>query len=156
VINNYSEVLINTVKNKKIRNIYDEELNALKSLKNNNNIIICRTDKSNCVVLLNKEDYIAKAEEILKLKQFRHTDKSLLIEKEKVMYKYILKLFNDKIIDKQLYWCLHSTPSSLATIYGQPKLHQHNYPLRPIISSIGSYNHELPKYLAELITNMRN
>jgi hypothetical protein len=110
------EVFVNTVKNKKIRNIYDEEFNASKSLKNNNNIIICRTDKSNCAVLLNKEDYIAKAEEILKLKQFRHTDKSLLIEKEKVMYKYILKLFKDKIIDKRLYWCLHYTPSSRATM----------------------------------------
>ena len=40
-------------------------------------------------------------------------------------------------------------------MYGQPKIHKNNYLLRPIISSIGSYNHELSKYLAELIRNNR-
>ena len=36
---------------------------------------------------------------------------------------------------------------------GQPKVHKVNYPLRPIISSIGLYNDELSKYFAELIKN---
>ena len=154
-ISNYSEVLMNTGRKKKIRNICDEECSVLKTLKNNNNIIICRADKGNCIVVLNEKDYIEKVEEILKMKQFRRTDKSLVIEKEKLMNKYILKLFNDKIIDKQLYWGIHSTSSSLATMYGQPKIHKNNYSLRPIISSIGSHNHELSKYLAELVKNSR-
>ena len=111
----------------------------------------------NCIVVLNRKDYIEKAEEVLKLKQFRQTDKSLLIEKEKekVMNKYILKLFKDKIIDKQLYWRIHSASSSFATMYGQPKIHKINYPLRPIISFSDSYNYQLSKYLAELIKNNR-
>ena len=146
---------MSTVKMKKIRNICNEKCNALKTLKNNNNKIICRTDKGNCIVILNKKYYIEKAEEILKMKQSRHAEKSLLIEKEKIMNKYILKLFNDKIIGTQLYWRIHSTSSSLATMYGQPKIHKNNYPLGPIISSIGSYNHELSKYLAELIKSNR-
>ncbi|CAF4969727.1 unnamed protein product, partial [Rotaria sp. Silwood1] len=56
---------------------------------------------------------------------------------------------------KQLYWRIRSTSSSLATMYVQLKIHKHNYPLRPIISSIGSYNHELSKYLAQLIKTNR-
>ena len=71
------------------------------------------------------------------------------------MNNYILKLYKDKIIDKQLYWRIRSMSSSLATMYGQPKIHTHNYPLRSIISSIGSYNHELSKYLAELTKTHR-
>ena len=154
-IRNYSETLMKSIKKKNIRNISDDEFNALKSLKNNQNIVICRADKGNCIVVLNKDDYNKKAEDILKLKQFTHTRKSLLTEKEKDMNKYILKLLKDKVIDKQLYWRIHSTSSSIATMYGQPKIHKLNYPLRPIISSIGSYNHELSKYLAELIKNNR-
>ena len=36
-------------------------------------------------------------------------------------------------------------------MYGLPKTHKSNYPLRPVISSIGSYNHELAKYLLDII-----
>ena len=54
-----------------------------------------------------------------------------------------------------IYWGIHSTLSSLANTCGQPKVHKLKYPLRPIISSIGSYNHELSKYLADLIRNNR-
>ena len=79
---------MNTAKKKKIRDICDEEFNALKALKNNNNIVICRADKGNCIVVLNKKDYIEKAEKILKMKQFRHTNKSLLIEKENIISIY--------------------------------------------------------------------
>ncbi|CAF3431518.1 unnamed protein product [Rotaria socialis] len=72
------------------------------------------------------------------------------------MNNYISKLLKDKVIDKQLYWRIHSTSSSLATMYGQPKVLKLNYPLlRPIISSIDSYNHELSKYLAEIIKSNR-
>ncbi|CAF3418116.1 unnamed protein product [Rotaria sp. Silwood2] len=154
-IYNASDTLMKSVRKKNIRNITDEEFKALKALKDNKNIIICRADKGNCIVVLDKQDYIKKAEEILKLKQFQRTEKSLLNEKEKSMNSHILKLLKDKVIDKQLYWRIHSTASSLATMYGQPKVHKLDYPLRPIISSIGSYNHELSKYLAELIKNNR-
>ncbi|CAF5029396.1 unnamed protein product, partial [Rotaria sp. Silwood1] len=154
-LHHFSDILMNSVKNKKIRNISDDEFNALNTLKNNHNIIICRADKGNCIVILNKDDYIHKAEDILKLKQFQRSNKSLLIEKEKCMNNYILKLYKDKIIDKQLYWRIRCTSSSLATMYVQLKIHKHNYPLRPIISSIGSYNHELSKYLAQLIKTNR-
>ncbi|CAF4823311.1 unnamed protein product, partial [Rotaria socialis] len=40
-------------------------------------------------------------------------------------------------------------------LYGQPKVHKTGYPLRPIISTIVSYNYSLSKYLAKLISNHR-
>ncbi|CAF3362230.1 unnamed protein product [Rotaria sp. Silwood2] len=154
-LNNYSEIFIKSVKKKRIRNISDEEFNAIKSLKNNKNIIICRADKGNSIVILNKEDYINKINEILKQKQFKPSKQGIIKEKEKSMNKCILKLYNDKIIEKDTYWKIHSTCSSYATLYGQPKIHKANYPLRPIISSIGAYNHDLSKYLYYIIKNNR-
>jgi hypothetical protein len=154
-LNNYSEIFIRAVKNKKIRNISDDEFNAIKSLKNNNNIIICRADKGNAIVVLDKNDYISKMNDILKQKQFKNTKELTLIEKEKSMNKYILKLYKNKVIDQETYWKIHSTSASYATMYGQPKIHKINYPVRPIISSIGSYNHDLSKHLYQIIKNNR-
>ncbi|CAF4404333.1 unnamed protein product, partial [Didymodactylos carnosus] len=145
------DIFMKVVKNKKICNITDDEFNAIKTLKNNKNIIICRADKGNAVVVIDKIDYINKMNDILKQKQFKGAKESILKEKEKFMNKYILKLHNDKVIDKETYWKIHATGSSYATMYGQPK----NYPVIPIISSIGSYNHDLSKYLYDIIKNNR-
>jgi hypothetical protein len=154
-LNNYSEIMMRSLKKKKIRNISDDEFNAIKSLKNNNNIVICRADKGNAVVVLDKTDYINKMNIILEQKQFKYTKRSILAEKEKILNKYISKLHKEKVIDKEIYWRIHSTCSSYATMYGQPKIHKINIPTRPIISSIGSYNHNLSKYLYEIIKNNR-
>lgn len=54
---NASQQLMRTSKHKKISNLSDEELAALKSLKSNNNIVICKADKGNCIVILDKEAY---------------------------------------------------------------------------------------------------
>lgn len=88
-------------------------------------------------------------------KKFKESRQSILNEKEKFLNKYILKLHNDKIIEKEIYWKIRSTCSSYATMYGQPKIHKSNYPLRPIISSIGAYNHDLSKHLYHIIKNNR-
>ena len=144
-----------SLKKKIIRNISDDEFSALKSLRNNRNIVICRADKGNCIVILDKKDYIEKINQILELKQFKSAKDTLLIEKENSMNKYILKLYKENVIDKETYWNIHSTSSSYATMYGQPKVHKTNYPFRPIISSIGSYNYNLSKHLYKIIKQNR-
>ena len=37
-------------------------------------------------------------------------------------------------------------------MYGLPKIHKDNVPIRPIISAIGTYNYRLAKYLTEILT----
>ena len=49
-----AEIMMKTVRTKRIRNISDEELSALKSLKFNKNIVICKTEQKNCIVILDK------------------------------------------------------------------------------------------------------
>ena len=44
-------------------------------------------------------------------------------------------------------WWLHP----IFIIYGLPKIHKEGYPLRPIISSSGTYNYNLAKFLDSLI-----
>ena len=90
-IHNASQQLMRTSKHKKISNLSDEELKALKSLKSNNNIVICKADKGNCIVILDKEAYMKKAEEILKGKQFEPLNNDKFHrEREEELNKYIL------------------------------------------------------------------
>ncbi|CAF4594349.1 unnamed protein product [Rotaria sp. Silwood2] len=155
-IQNASQQLMRTSKHKKINNLSDEELAALKSLKSNKNIVICKADKGNSIVILDREVYIKKAEDILKGKQFEQLkyDKFYL-EREEELNKYILSLYNNNVIDSKLRHQLKSTCSSISVFYGLPKAHKTGYPLRPIISTRGSYQYQLSKYLAKAIREAR-
>ncbi|CAM4846457.1 unnamed protein product, partial [Rotaria magnacalcarata] len=150
-LHDYANKYIRNINKNNIRNISDEEFHAIKTLRNNKEIIISRADKGNAIVVMDKKDYIEKTNNILQLKQFQHTTKSLQKEKEEEMNKYLRELYKENTITKELFYSIRSTCSSIACMYGQPKIHKNGYPLRPIISSIGSYNYELSKYLAGLI-----
>ena len=71
------------------------------------------------------------------------------------MNKYIFSLFKEGVIDNKLRYQLQSTCSSLSVFYGLPKAHKTGYPIRPIISTIGSYQYQLSKYLARAIRDAR-
>ena len=72
-------------------------------------LVICKADKGNAIVVLDKCEYISKMKLILNSKQFSRTNKCLLKEKEVEMNKLIRELENNKIIDQKLFWKLHST-----------------------------------------------
>ena len=77
-INNAAQQLMRTNKNKRVSNLSDEELKALKSLKSNKDIVIIKGDKGNCIVVMDKKSYIGKAEHLLKGNQFQEiTNKKL-------------------------------------------------------------------------------
>ncbi|CAF5112568.1 unnamed protein product, partial [Rotaria sp. Silwood1] len=97
-----------------------------------------------------------KAEEILKGKQFEPLNNDKFHrEQEEKLNKYIFSLFKQGVIDNKLRYQLQSTCSSLSVFYGLPKAHKTGYPIRPIISTIGSYQYELSKFLAKAIRNAR-
>ncbi|CAF0928873.1 unnamed protein product [Rotaria sordida] len=102
-LHNALQQLIRTAKNKKFSNLSDEELEAIKSLKSNENIVICKADKGNSIVILDKQSYIEKAQEILKGNQFQALNNSKFHqERENKLNKYIYSLFQEGIINQKL------------------------------------------------------
>ena len=91
-----------TSKHKKISNLSDEELAALKTLKSNNNIVVYKANKGNCIVILDKDAYMRKAEEILKGKQFEPLSNDKFHREREQFNKYIFSLFKKGIIDNKL------------------------------------------------------
>ena len=97
-----------------------------------------------------------KAEHILKGKQFEPLNNDKFHrEREQEFNKYIFSLFKKGVIDNKLRFQLQSTSSSLSVFYGLPKAHKTGYPIRPIISTIGSYQYQLFKYFAKAIRDAR-
>jgi len=127
-------------------NISIKEKRALNNLRKNKNIVILKADKGNTSVIMNIIDYDNKMEE--------HLNKSgcyKIINKdpsEKIMREVIKKVKEsslDDIIKKKII----PNSSIIPRIYGAPKVHKPNIPLRPIVNTIGSPSYLLAKHLAK-------
>ena len=125
------------------------------SLNNNNNnrdIVLLKPDKGSGVVLLNKSDYIREVNDILKDNSKFQLNRFNTVEKaEKKINNKLKHLLNSSIIDMKTYIELRAKGSKMPHMYGLPKLHKENMPLRPIVSMVNSPYHKLARWLVEII-----
>ncbi|VDN13247.1 unnamed protein product [Dibothriocephalus latus] len=138
----------NTVHALKNRTLYSvvskEEKKALKSLKTDKSIIILPADKGGSTAILNKADYDTK---MLSLLEDRSTYKPLNTDPTKkqnaAIEKVLKRLTETKQISVDVAKFLKQTEPNTAKIYGQPKVHKPEVPLRPIVSLIGAPNYKI-------------
>ena len=123
-------------------------------MKKKQNIVILKPDKGNGVVVL---DRIAYDNEILNIindtSKFKE-DPTLL--REGRLQRFLRKLLKNDHLDRCVYDKNYPSGSQPARIYGLPKMHKAREPnsippFRPTVSSIGTYNYELAKYLCILL-----
>ena len=108
------------------------------------------------MVILNKDDYIEKMNNILRDEtKFEYVGPVLTCDNtagiESRLQKRLLELFKTKLLPEHVYRTIRPTGSQRPQMYGLPKTHKPNVPLRPILSVIGSAHHELSKWLASLL-----
>ena len=137
-------------------NISKAELAALKNLSRNKNIVILRPDKGNGVVILNRVDYINKAESLLSdASKFKKLDTDLLdlcLKRENKLIRFLRdKLLKQNSIPDDVYKELFPSGSTPGVLYGLPKVHKTNCPARPILSAIGTYNYNLAKFFVPIL-----
>ena len=139
-------------------NLPKNQLKALKDLSKDENIVILKPDKGNGIVLLNKQDYINKVNVILddssKFEIVDNTALKLIHKLESKIRTFLGKLKKDKIITENTYNNLSPTGSRPGILYGLPKVHKIDVPLRPILSSIKTPSYNMSKYLVPLISPM--
>ena len=70
---------------------------------------------------------------------------------EQKLRKRLLDLVHQNILARDVYDMIRPTGSQRPRMYGLPKTHKENIPLRPILSMIGSSQYELAKWLAEIV-----
>ena len=134
-----------------------DDLQTLKQLSKNEKLVICRPDKGRGVVILNKSDYISKMNNILsdssKFVKVNEPLQKVAFRTEDKLNRLLNKLKNSGLIENSLYQSLHSTGSTVGTLYGLPKVHKGAHvPLRPIMAAYNLPNAKLAKFLANLLT----
>ncbi|CAF4074285.1 unnamed protein product [Adineta steineri] len=134
---------------------YEDEL--LSNLSKDTAIVITKPDKGRGVVIMNRADYVRKLEQILSDgTKFELLDKDPTGSRETALTNLLRAIQNDNYLTKQEYWYIKPVGSIPARLYGLPKVHKKNTPLRPIVSCIQSYNYRLGKFLAGIIKPIRN
>ena len=133
-----------------------DDVNILKRLRKLENLVICRADKGNGTVLLNRNDYIDKMNNILndhsKFKRIENEDifKVNLNLEDRINYQ-LRNMKTKGIISENEYNSLYITGSSPSVMYGLPKVHKEGIPLRPILAAYSTPSCKLSKYLLRFI-----
>ena len=129
----------------------------LKKLQTNKDIVISRPDKGNGVIILDKSEYLKMVYEIVNdPNKFKKLDCDKTLKREGRLQRFLLKLKKKEFFNDVEYTKVYPQGSSVARIYGLPKLHKlksanDKLKVRPIVSCINSYNYGLSGYLAKLL-----
>ena len=133
--------------------VLQNKLRVLGELRDDSNIVITKPDKGKGVVVMNQSDYDGKMLEILsdttKFKLLNVDLATHLLKLEDKLNR-ILRTIKTKIGDF-VYSELYASGSRPGYMYGLPKVHKPGNPLRPIISSIGTFNYNLAKFLVGIL-----
>ena len=131
-----------------------EKLEVLKGLKDSEDLVITRPDKGKGVVLLNTNEYIDKINGILadrsKFRLIKAELATQILKLEDKLNRLLRKIKDN--IGTNIYNKLFASGSRPGYLYGLPKVHKVSNLLRPIISSICTFNYNLAKFLANLIS----
>ena len=106
---------------------------------------------------MDKLDYISKMKLILcdrtKFQPANHNNNLQQLQK---LQQFLVRLKKRKAIDDEVYQHIRLIFASTPTLFGLPKIHKNDTPLRLILSSVGSYNHKCAKWLSEILTPLHH
>ena len=133
-----------------------EIISSLTKIKSNEHIVITKPDKGSGIVILNKEDYNSKMLNIINdekkfLKIGPVGDNLTIVKLEKKIIQILKDLVDKNELSQEHYNLIRPVGSIRPRLYGLPKLHKVDIPLRPILSMIRSPQHELARYLNSLL-----
>ena len=132
-------------------NISKEEAKAIQELKRDKEKIILTTDKGVSMVVLDKEDYIKKSEDLLKQNTYRELVADPTNKYKNKLINLLKTIKSEGGMNNNTYKRLYPTEAVSPKHYGLPKIHKAGVPLRPIISSRGSATYETAEELAKVI-----
>lgn len=75
----------------------------------------------------------------------------LTLQRENQVKKFLAKLKKSESITQATYDKLCPTGSRIGILYGLPKIHKDNIPLRPILSCINNYSYKIAKFFIPLL-----
>ena len=132
-------------------NISLEEQKAIDELRKDDTKVILTVDKGVSLVVMNKEEYIKKAEELLLTDTYRTISNDPTNKYKTKLIKLLKTIKAEGGISEAVYKRLYPMGTGVPKFYGLPKVHKQGIPLRPIVSSIGAASYETAKELARIL-----
>ena len=108
-------------------------------------------DKGVALVVMNKEDYEKKAEELLSQTTYNNINNDPTTRYKNKLINLLKTIKTQEEISEALYKKLYPTGAGVPKFYGLPKIHKKETPLRPIVSSIGSVSYATSKELTRIL-----
>ena len=132
-------------------NISREEKKALENLRKDTTRTVLTVDKGVALVVMNKQDYEKKAEELLNQPTYKNITNDPTTRYRNKLICLLKTIKPQERINEALYKKLYPTGAGVPKFYGLPKIHKKETPLRPVISSIGSVSYATSKELARIL-----
>lgn len=123
-------------------------------LKNNSDVFVTKADKGQLTVIMNKNKYIDQMKMILNDQTtYKKLQKDPINKMNTKLHNLIKSWRDNDIIDVNLYRHLNCTNGNIPRCYGLPKIHKIGYPLRVIVSALGSPLYNVARYFHNILYN---
>ena len=132
-------------------NISKGEARAMKELKKDQDRMVLTADKGVIMVVMDREDYEKKSEELLSQSTYRVLLSDPTTKWKNKLIAILKTIKSEGGINDNTYKGLDPTGASTPKYYGLPKVHKEGVPLRPIISSRGAATYKSAKELARIL-----
>ncbi|XP_058816722.1 uncharacterized protein LOC131680001 [Topomyia yanbarensis] len=122
-----------------------------KFLTEHQDICILEADKGNRTVIMYKKEYDNKMYALLNEPAYQTVSKDPTPSVQRQNNSLITRLLNLKLIDTKTSMRLKSNTAVCPRIYGQPKAHKPNLPLRPVVPNITAPTYQLAKFIGSIL-----
>nr|VZI35292.1 unnamed protein product [Spirometra erinaceieuropaei] len=134
----------------------DEE-KGLQSLRTDDSIMIVSADKCGATVVMEKSDYVNKANQVFNYREAYTPHAEDPTKKQAAaVKKKVNELTRLKLITPDDSRCMTLNDPRVAHAYGLPKVHKEGAPLRTIVLLIGSPTYNLAKWLYRHLKHLTN
>ena len=124
---------------------------ALRQLKRDRDRIVLTADKGVAMVIMDRQDYINKANHLLNQNTYRSIAKDPTNSIKNKLINILKRVKSQTGLDSNTYKSMYPTGCVPPKFYGLPKIHKPDTPLRAIVSSYGSVTYGVAKEPAKIL-----
>ena len=133
-------------------NITKEMRDALKSLKEDGYIMVLLVDKGRASVVMDTDTYRAKMSTLIENGPYQLLNKDLTDRLTRKSSEKLLFLKRSGYLSEAVYDKIKPRHKQPPRIYGLPKIHKVDVPLRPIVLCVNTFAYDLSAYLANILS----
>ncbi|KAL9964367.1 hypothetical protein ACROYT_G027998 [Oculina patagonica] len=133
-------------------NITEEMRDGLKSLKEDESIMVLPADKGRASVVMDADTYRTKMSTLIENGPYQLLNKDPTDRLTRKLSKELLTLKRNGDLSGAVYNKIRPRHKQPPRIYGLPKIHKADIPLRPIVSCVNTFAYDLSAYLANILS----